>query len=135
MNECKTILANAGITIIGKSNHNIWLQWKNGYKTIIRSDYLEQPVMLKAFIAKHNTIIKFLEFGGGSITEEFKKTMEALKVVREFCANYYREYDTVEALNCHDDCPFMDDRGGDCQCMITGDTEYSPMKWRYNIGV
>ena len=51
------------------------------------------------------------------------------------CANYYREYDSVEKLNCHDDCPFMDDRGGYCQCMITGDTEYSPMKWRYNIGV
>ena len=63
MNECKTILANAGITIIGKSNHNTWLQWKDGYEAIIRSDYLEQPVMLKAFIAKHNTIIKFLKLG------------------------------------------------------------------------
>lgn len=63
MNECKTILANAGITIIGKSTHNTWLQWKNGHKAIIRSDYLEQPAMLKAFIAKHNTIIKFLELG------------------------------------------------------------------------
>ena len=63
MNECKTILANAGITIIRKGNYNTWLQWKNGYQTIIATDYLKQPVMLKAFIAKHNTIIKFLELG------------------------------------------------------------------------